>query len=86
MKTIKTKLISGVLTPVDSKNNPVTLPDLGFGRRFDGDNNVWLIFESQQEADENTPVIEVVPTPGAAIQALLSASPEEIEQIKQMLK
>lgn len=84
MIKVKTKIINGCLTPVDTKGNPTMFPDSPFGRIFNG--NEWLIFESQQEADENTPVTPLEPNQGAAVQALLNATPEEIEIIKQILK
>lgn len=78
MKKVKTKNKSGTIVPLGDINNAP------FGRKFDGTN--WLIFESQQEADENITAIEVPSQQyGAAVQAFMLAAPEEIEIIKQIL-
>lgn len=78
MITIKTKNESGTIAPLGDINNAP------FGRKFDGTN--WLIFESQQEADENITAIEIPSQQqGSAVQAIMSATPEEIEIIKQIL-
>lgn len=59
MIKIQTSEIQGVLTPVEvkkGKTTPIALPDSPYGKMFNG--TEWMIFESEQEAIDNVPIIE----------------------------
>lgn len=90
MRVIKAKKISGVVTPVDDQGNAIAMPKSPFGIMYKGDESKdcgeYMVFENQQEVDENTPIIEDAPVQGTAIQAFMSATPEEKAAIAEELK
>lgn len=79
MIRIKVENIDGRLTPVE------LVKSAGFGIMFNG--SEWLVFESREEAEENTPEIEVGNTSDNTVLNLLeSMSPEGILRLKELLK
>lgn len=82
MIIIEKKLINGVMTPVKD-GEPTTIPVTPFGIKSEAER--YLVFETLEEAQENETEIETTPQMGQAVQALLSATPEEIQVIKQIL-
>ncbi len=75
MITVKAEIIEGIVTPKKA------VVSKGFGTMFDGKN--YLIFESQDEAQKYTPVIEPPKFEDEIITVELTRA--EAEKLKELL-